>query len=192
MSVRPLPIESELPMNSPLAKHDRPVADKCRLCGSFLEEAGHDDLRNQVCSSCLKQPEGRRILAFPRTNRGKGASARDFTEADQQLIAKLHGFMPAEQLLGALNERLRADLGPDAAPYTLSQLYAEIEKVGTPTPREGHDFASLRKLISTARRNGVLARVTEQTLDDFAVAFLLSPAQVLRLKDVLLGTEDAP
>ena len=34
--------------------------------------------------------------------------------------------MPRLQLLGILNDRLRADIGPDAPPYTIEQLHAEI------------------------------------------------------------------
>ena len=167
------------------------ATSKCRLCKSRLDPDENDDLQRQVCYSCSLQPEGRRILAFPKTAASsKHDAARDFTPADKGLIAKLSGFMPTEQLLTVLNERLLADLGPDASPYTMQQIFEEIEKVGTPTPKDGHDWASLRKLLATARRNGVLDRIDEQRIDDFAVVFSLTPAQVLRLKDVLLSTED--
>jgi hypothetical protein len=166
---------------------------KCRICRSKLDADEADDLVNQVCSSCLERPEGRRILAFPKPAAiasTKKGGARDFTPADRALIKKVHGFMPTAQLLMVLNERLAADLGPDAAPYTIDQLHQEIEQNGAPTPNGGHDWPSLRKLLVVARRNGVLSRIDEQRIDDFAVVFSLSPAQVLRLKDVLVGQEE--
>lgn len=170
------------------------AALKCRICRCGLDADEADDMDNQVCSSCLARPEGKRILAFPKPSAVKSArsagSARDFTPADRALIKKVHGFMPAAQLLMVLNERLAADLGPDAAPYTIDQLHQEIEQSGSPTPNGGHDWPSLRKLLAIARRDGVLSRIDEQRIDDFAVVFSLSPAQVLRLKDVLLGQED--
>jgi hypothetical protein len=40
---------------------------------------------------------------------------------------------------------------------------------------------------------GTLALITDQIIADFAVVFLLTPNQVIRLKDVLLSREeDAP
>ena len=170
------------------------TVSKCRVCRSKLDEDEADDLYNQVFNSCLGRPEGKRILAFPKPAAVKsaknGGAARDFTPAERSLIKKVHGFMPAAQLLMVLNERLAADLGPDAEPYTIDQLHQEIEQIGAPTPNGGHDWPSLRKLLVIARRGGVLGRINEQRIDDFAVVFSLSPAQVLRLKDVLLGQED--
>lgn len=111
--------------------------------------------------------------------------SRAFTIAEKSLIAKVHGYMPAQQLLDLLNERLLCDLGPGASPYTMEQLYAEIGDAADPAPEGGHDWGSLRKLIAKARRAGVLAKVTESVIDDFAVVFSLNPRQVLRLKDIL-------
>lgn len=112
-----------------------------------------------------------------------------FTPAERALIRKVHGYMPAQQLLAILNERLACDLGPDADPHTMEQLYAEIGEAGA-MPEGGHDWASLRKLMARARRDGVLASVGETMIDDFAVVFSLSPKQVVRLKDIVLRARE--
>lgn len=114
---------------------------------------------------------------------------RVFTPADKALIKKVHGYMPAQQLLEVLNDRLVADLGPDETQYTMEQLYAEIGEVDN-TPAGGHDWSSLRKLLAKAKRDGVFAAINRQVIDDFAVVFSLSSAQVLRLQDVLLRAKD--
>lgn len=110
---------------------------------------------------------------------------RPFTPAEKALIRKVNGYMPAQQLLEILNERLASDLGPDEPQHTMEQLYAEIGEADA-MPAGGHDWSSLRKLLAKARREGVLQAVTRQVIDDFAVVFSLSSAQVLRLQDVLL------
>ena len=56
---------------------------------------------------------------------------RGFTEADKSLIRKIHGYVPAQQLLGILNDRLLTDLGPEAKPYTAEQLHAEMAGIVT-------------------------------------------------------------
>ena len=111
---------------------------------------------------------------------------RPFTAADKSLIAKVHGYMPAQQLLELLNERLAADRGPEEPQYTMEQLRAEIGAASAPDAAGEHDWASLRALLAAARRRGVLKTITRQVIEDFAVVYSLSPAQVLRLQDVLL------
>lgn len=114
---------------------------------------------------------------------------RPFTPADKALIKKVHGYMPAQQLLEVLNDRLEADLGPDEEQYTMEQLYAEIGEVAE-VPAGGHDWSSLRKLLAKAKRDGSLEAVSRQVIDDFAVVFSLTSAQVLRLQDVLLRAKE--
>jgi hypothetical protein len=114
---------------------------------------------------------------------------RAFTPAEKALIRKVHGYMPAQQLLDILNERLACDLGPDEPLHTMEQLYAEIG-AAEGVPAGGHDWSSLRKLVANARRDGVLDAVTRQVIDDFAVVFSLSSGQVLRLHDVLLRAKE--
>lgn len=118
--------------------------------------------------------------------------ARTFTAAEKGLIKKVHGFMPAQQLLDILNERLACDLGREAVPYTMDQLYAEIGGGEGVSPVGGHDWPSLRKLLSKADHNGVLDAIDEQVINDFAVVFSLNQKQVLVLKDIVLqAKEDA-
>lgn len=117
--------------------------------------------------------------------------SRDFTLAEKSLIRKVHGFMPPEQLLRLLNERLECDLGAKAVKYTMEQLYTEISGIAGAVPAAGSGWAGLRKLLNKARRDGILQQINEQLIDDFAVVFSLSPKQVLNLKDILLRTEEA-
>jgi hypothetical protein len=98
--------------------------------------------------------------------------------------------MPAAQLLALLNERLQANLGDDAQLYTLDQLHAEIQ--GLPAAgAPASDWSSLRQYLAKARRDGVLAQVNAQVIDDFAIVFALAPAQQLHLKDIVLSAKEA-
>ncbi|AEF88821.1 hypothetical protein DelCs14_1796 [Delftia sp. Cs1-4] len=174
---------------------------RCRLCTCILGGEDDDDASLALCGSCKRRPEARRLglgrlAASPpaapavHSTRPPSASAREFTEAERALIRKVHGFMPAQQLLALLNERLACDLGPDAAPYDMEQLHAQIGTFTAPPPSGGHGWAAQRKLIVQARRSGLLAAVTQQVIDDFAVVFSLNPKQVLCLRDTLLQPED--
>lgn len=168
---------------------------KCRLCTVILDPEEDDDLTHLVCASCKARPEARRlgIPVPPPPLRVVGAaakSARDFTAAEKSLIRKVHGFMPGQQLLDILNERLACDLGPDATPYSMEQLHREIGDMAGAAPVGGHDWASLRKLLATARRAGILDAVNEQVINDFAVVFSLNQKQVITLKDIVLQREE--
>src|SRR5690606_7469760 len=113
--------------------------------------------------------------------------ARDFTPAEKALIKRMAKLVAPQQLLDILNERLFSDLGPDAAPYTLAVLNAEIgADAGLYTAGSG--WAGLRKLLMQAQRSGVLAKVDEQLIDDFAIVYSLNPKQVVALKDIVLRT----
>lgn len=171
---------------------------RCRLCTCILGAEVDDDAAHVLCGACKRRPEARRLgmgqpgasppldvhaAAIPRA---PSASAREFTEAERALIRKTHGFMPAQQLLALLNERLACDLGPDATPYSMEQLHAQIGTFTATPASGGHGWAAQRKLIAQARRSGLLAIITEQVIDDFAVVFSLNPKQVLYLRDTLL------
>jgi hypothetical protein len=152
------------------------VKPRCRLCTCLLNtESPADDFIGKLCTDCRKRPEA----AKPTTAR------RGFTVADKALIGKVHGYMPAQQLLDVLNQRLVADLGEGAEQHTLEQLHEEIREIAPAAT--GGDWAGLRQLIAQARRDGVLDQVSAQTIDDFAIVFSLTPAQVLRVKDVILS-----
>lgn len=97
--------------------------------------------------------------------------------------------MPAAQLLDILNTRLVADVGAAAVPFTTEQLQVEVGKATELSARDG-DWASLRKVIGRARQSGLLATVTLQTVDDFAIVFSLSPAQHMRLRDVIRNAQE--
>lgn len=158
---------------------------KCRICGCKLGLDDGDDFVAEVCDSCRRRPEGRRVLQFPKPAAGYKA-ARDFTPAEKSMIRRLHGYMPAKNLLDLLNERLMADLGPDAAPYTPDQLHEAIQDhSAAELPEGGHDRASLRRLLIRAQRTGLLSRIDSTVLSAFAIVFSLTPAQELRLKDVI-------
>lgn len=168
------------------------VLGKCRLCGCQLDAGEGDDITNEICGACEDRPEAKRLLRVsqkksPARAGADRVAARDITPAEKALIRKLHGFMPAQQLLGILNERLFCDLGPDAAPYTIDQLYAEIGEGAVTVPAGGtHDWAGMRKLLNQAKKAGVLAAINEQVINDFAVVYSLNAKQVLGLKDILL------
>ena len=106
------------------------------------------------------------------------------------MIRKIHCYMPPQQLLGILNDRLLSDLGPNATPYTAEQLHAEIVAISGTARSVDNSWAALRKLLSQAGRDGTLQRVSEQVIADFVVVFSLSPKQLMRLKDILLQSPE--
>lgn len=170
-----------------------PVFGGANILDQFLEELS----AAKVISSSSGMKEGVRYAAYWATGdfgafakRINSTTARPFTAAEKGLIRKVHGFMPTQQLLDILNERLVCDLGPDAVPYAMEQLYAEIGDAAGGTPASGHDWPSLRKLIAKAERAGVLAVIDEQVINDFAVVFSLNQKQVLTLKDIVLQAKE--
>jgi hypothetical protein len=112
-----------------------------------------------------------------------------FTAADRALIKRLRGYMPAAQLLALLNERLTTDRGEKANLHTLDQLQAELQ--AQPDTVGAGDWAALRKLLANAQRDGVLAKITDDVLQDFSVVYGLSQARSLRLRDVVLEARAA-
>ena len=176
-----------------LRKYAEPVFGGTKILDRFLEQLSD----TKAISSTSGMRDGERYVAYwPTENFGEIAkrintvSARAFTVAEKGLIWKVHGFMPAQQLLDILNERLVLDLGPDAVPYPMEQLYAEIGDTTGATPVGGHDWPSLRKLIAKAERAGVLDDIDEYVINDFAVVFSLNQKQVLILKDIILHAKE--
>jgi len=178
---RRLEIAGHLPSSAPPS--GRHI--KCLLCGCNIGNDPDADRTLGACGSCKSRPEARRLKAGSGTE-----AARSFTEAEKSLIRKTHGYIPAQQLLGILNERLKNDLGPNARPYTAEQLHSEITKVAGPIASNGNGWGALRKLLAHARTTGTLDLITDQIIADFAVVFLLTANQVIRLKDVLLSREE--
>jgi hypothetical protein len=164
-------------------------AVKCRLCTVRLHRGNHlDDFVRQICGDCRQHPAAKRLGAVATPPPRNDGAPPDFTPAERSLIKRVGALMPSAQLLALLNERLQADGTPDAGLHTAEQLQAEMQS--TPTPSGNTDWSSMRKLLAQARREGVLNRITIQTIDDFAVVYALSSAQVLRLKDVVLNAQE--
>ena len=78
------------------------------------------------------------------------------------------------------------DKGGSAQRYTMKQLQDEIAATAVAKPQGAQDWSSIRKVIAQARRSGVLVRVDEQVIQDFAVVFSLNAKQVMTLKDIVL------
>lgn len=159
---------------------------RCRLCTCRL--GPDDDHERSLCEDCQERPEARQRRSRPPVPGGLGPragrpKARAFTPADKALIRRLHGYLPLDELLRLLNERLEADLGPDATAYTLEHLHTELQHAIDPS--HGATWASLRTLLAQARRAGVLVLITPAVIDDFSVVYQLAPAQVMTLKDVI-------
>lgn len=119
---------------------------------------------------------------------GGGTTAPHLTSAERALIRQLSGFMQPVQLLRVLNERRQCDMGDGAALVTMDLLRQESIRGSAETGAQG--WAELRRCVSEARRSGLLASIRRSTLEDFAVVFGLTSAQVLQLKDVLSGPLD--
>lgn len=169
----------------------------------LLGDEPGDDLDLQLCASCKERPEARRlnlglVAAAPRRPhvaaeqaKGGAPAARAFTDAERALIKKMGAVLPREQLLDLLNERLALDLGPDAAPYTVEMLEAEVGLgAAHAAGSQAMSWATLRKVIAEARRRGVLARVNEQVIHDFAVVYSITPKQLITLREILLAESD--
>ena len=152
----------------------------CLLCGCNITGDPEADHAIQACGSCKSRPESRRLRTTA------AAPVRGFTDADKSLIRRIHGYVPAQQLLGILNDRLLTDLGSEAKPYTAEQLHAEIAGIPGKAAVPDNSWAALRKLLAGAERDGTLRRISAQVIDDFAVVFSLSPKHLMRLKDILL------
>jgi hypothetical protein len=175
---------------SALAAVDAPA---CRLCGCRLNSVHGDSFASKLCRECGRRPEARSlpVAAAPSAGGARPPSRREFGVADKALIRSVHAFMPAAQLLGVLNSRLVAN-DPSAAPFSLEQLQDQIRTfvAAGGGAAAGGDWASLRKTLALARTSGLLASISPTMLQDFAVVFSLSPAQLVRLKDVLADASD--
>ncbi len=185
---------------------------KCRGCGVGLKVADGDDEQLGACSFCQQRPQDlkrrpvmvsapppapppapqarhRAVQAPPITQfvpsrptpAAEPAQARVFTQVDVILITKMHRLLPHRELLNILNERR---VGPEL--HTLEALTSKIAELGSGPTRGGGSWAGTRQLLAEARRNGTLAKVTEQTIDDFAVVYSLNARQVMTLKDNVL------
>ena len=125
------------------------TGERCLLCGCGIENDADADRAIQACGSCKSRPEAQRPYN-PRPVRG-------FTDAEKSLIRKIHGYMPAQQLLGILNDRLRSDLGPDAtALHGRTAARSKSPHSQGRSPAGDNGWAGLRKLLAQAERAGTL------------------------------------
>ncbi len=171
--------------------------EKCVLCLCLLGGDDEDDMAHRLCCSCKTRPEARRLgFVLPPSSQQptaaawRGKSARGFTAAEKSLIAKVNGFIPAQQLLALLNERLVCDLGPDAQRYTIDQLYQQIGDASSGVPEGGYDWPSLRKLLAAAKRDKILDSITQQVINDFALVFSLNQKQLMVIKETILQAKE--
>jgi hypothetical protein len=110
---------------------------------------------------------------------------RTFTPADKSLIRTLHPHLPIADLLKLLNDRLVADVGPTFPKYTVDQLHAELKDVAPTSAAGAENWSGLRRVLAQARRDGVLARLSPQLVEDFCVVFQLTAAQRTHVLDTV-------
>lgn len=175
---------------------------KCRDCG--VSNVGTDpswDFENGICSDCTQRRVDRRRLARRTATEGAGdVSARlgalqrpptpqfpALTAAERSLISRLKTSLSVGRLLGVLNDRRAADGNDDYPLLTHAQLGAILASTNEAVPgaRTGGDWAALRKLLRSADRSGLLQRISPQLIEDFAIIYSLSPAQIIRLREII-------
>lgn len=130
------------------------------------------------------------ILSFTAQRPALSDQGVTLGSAERALICQLSGYMEPVALLALLNSRRKADQGDNAPLVTMDALRAESLRDATAEAATPQGWGALRRLISDARRSGLLAKVRRSNLEDFAVVFSLTPAQVLQMKDVLSGPLD--
>jgi hypothetical protein len=167
----------------------------CLKCPSKLGAENGDSMEQGLCKPCkarwdMSNPRSVQAASPPKPERSVKVRTADLSGLEKSMISRVYGLMPTSQLLELLNTRRVAEAGPDAVLLTADAIRDEIGKVSA-SPVSGElDYPSLRKLLNQAKKDGTLALVTEQVINDFAVIFSLSAKQVMGLKDVLLSTED--
>lgn len=167
---------------------------RCKFCTCAL--GLDDDSAQGVCLDCATRPDVKRKLAavastpaIPRPAAAPEPSQkRPFSPAEKSLIKHMHHILPPADLLRILNDRLVADVGAGAPLWTLEQLHAETSTLQQSD--RAVDWAGLRQVLNVARRCGVLEQITPQVINDFAVCFQLSSAQVMNLRDVIRSAKE--
>jgi hypothetical protein len=198
-------------MSSSAAAADRPglIYTRCRVCTCAL---GLDDDRTRgVCVDCANRPEGKRLLAravapgvTPTAAPSKTAAPtappiavaapppaqeRPFSPAEKSLIRHMHHVLPPADLLRVLNDRLQADVGPGVPLWTLEQVHAETTTLQRTSGAS--DWEGLRQIVRLARHGGVLDSITAEVINDFAMVFQLSSAQLMTLRDVIRSAKES-
>jgi hypothetical protein len=152
-----------------------------------LVAASGDDLQGKRCKLCSGRDGG--AVEKPPSRVSAVSPVIALSPAEKGLVSRLYGFMETSRLLDLLNDRRVADIGAGAALVTFEQLQRETRQDGPPNCGV-LDFPTLRKVIRQAERDGTLAAIDENVINDFAVVFGLNAKQVIGLKDALLTRED--
>lgn len=163
---------------------------RCQACGIVLNASKGDNRETGRCATHLDTPVSTRPAAPSTTHRtGATGGPPPFTAADVSLIGSISSHLPATAVLKLLNDRLVADRGPGVPLHTLEQLQQQTAKSRSVNADGG--WSAQRRILAAARTSGALQRITPQVIDDFAIVFRLSPAQVTHLRDVVASaTED--
>lgn len=172
------------------------VYTRCRFCTCAL--GLDDDSRTGVCLDCATRPDVKRAIAKGASSQASSAAPapatpppaqkRPFSVAEKSLIKNMHHILPPADLLRILNDRLVADVGAGVPLWTLEQLHAETSTLQQ--AERAADWTGLREILRVARSCGVLEQITPQVIDDFAVCFQLSSAQVINVRDVIRGAKE--
>ena len=160
---------------------------RCRLCQVLLKGGG-DDAERGFCKTHIDDPRAIAMLAKPSRQATPGEPP-PFTPAERSLIRHTGVHLPAADLLKILNDRLVADRGLSVVRHTLEQLHAEVAAATATAADTG--WGGLRRRLARARKDGVLEQLTPQVIDDFAVVFQLTAAQVTYLRDAVASAKDA-
>lgn len=171
--------------------HAAAQSPRCRLCECRLDATRGDFVTTHLCRECSTRPEAREFPSVIRSGAAQRTPltkvpVREFAAPDKALIRAVHAYMPINHLLDTINARLAAH-DPASPPFTLAHLESEIRALRAATTGAGSsgDWVMLRRHIADARASGVLAQITPQLVQDFAVVFSLAPAQLVRLKDIV-------
>ena len=144
------------------------------------------------CGACKRRPEARRLgLPVPAARNARCRPRTDLPASSptpsRALIRKIHGFVPAQQLLALLNERLACDLGPDAA-VQHGATACRHRRPASPLPAGGHGWPR-SVLIAQARRPACSTR-SPSSSSTTSPSSSRSTQQVLVLRDTLLQPEE--
>lgn len=163
---------------------------RCQVCTSLLSPADKHRAAG-VCDDCLGRPEARKYLQpkAPAVATGPKpvGTPPPFTAAEASLIAATGGHLPAADLLKLLNDRLVADRGAGVVLHTLEQLRSHVESARSTSADGG--WGGQRRQLARARKAGVLPQITQQVIDDFAIVFQLSAAQVTHLREAIASAQ---
>jgi hypothetical protein len=160
---------------------------RCQLCTVLLNEKNGDNKQTGRCRDHLHTSAPTKKPAAPASTTG-AAAPPPFSAAEVSLIATIGVHLPATELLKLLNDRRVADRGPGVALVTLEHLQRQVQTLRSTSADGG--WSAQRRFLAKARASGVLQLLTPQVIDDFAIVFRLSAAQVTHLRDVVASATE--